>query len=72
MNPIQLDSNDPEQALSASIDQEEERNRLTRGALADVDAGRVTDHQAVTAWAESLSSEMPMPVPVPRGRTAVN
>ena len=29
------------QALSAWIDQEEERNRLTREALADVDAGSV-------------------------------
>ncbi|MNF86617.1 Ribbon-helix-helix protein, copG family [compost metagenome] len=51
------------QALSAWLDQEEERSRLTREALADVDAGRVVDHQAVQAWAESLSSESPLPVP---------
>ncbi|MFJ5298658.1 CopG family ribbon-helix-helix protein [Pseudomonas sp. NPDC088368] len=63
MNPIQLDPNDPEQALSASIDQEEERNRLTRKALADVDSGRVIDHQAVKAWAESLSTEAPLSAP---------
>jgi predicted transcriptional regulator len=37
------------QALSAWIDQEEERNRLTREALADVDAGRIIDHQSVQA-----------------------
>ena len=37
------------QALSAWIDQEEERSRLTREALADVDAGRVIPHQAVQA-----------------------
>jgi predicted transcriptional regulator len=43
------------QALSAWIDQEEERHRLTLEALADVDAGRVIDHQAVQAWADSLS-----------------
>lgn len=43
------------QALSAWIDQEEERNRLTREALADVDAGLVIDHQAVQAWADSLT-----------------
>lgn len=42
------------QALSAWVEQEEERSRLTREALADVDAGRVIDHQAVQAWAESL------------------
>ncbi len=51
------------QALSAWVDQEEERNRLTREALADVDAGRVTDHQAVQAWADSLSTDEPLPVP---------
>jgi predicted transcriptional regulator len=51
------------QALSAWIDQEEERSRLTREALADVDAGRVIDHQAVQAWADSLGSDMPLPAP---------
>lgn len=51
------------QALSAWINQEEERERLTLEALADVDNGRVIDHQAVQEWAESLSSEKPLPVP---------
>jgi predicted transcriptional regulator len=51
------------QALSAWIDQEEERSRLTREALADVDAGRVIDHQAVQAWADSLGTDTPLPVP---------
>ena len=51
------------QALCAWLDQEEERSRLTREALADVDAGRVIDHQAVQAWAESLSTNTPLPVP---------
>lgn len=51
------------QALSAWIDQEEERSRLTREAMDDVDAGRVIDHQAVLAWAESLSTPDPLPVP---------
>ena len=51
------------QALSAWIDQEEERSRLTREALADVDAGFVIDHQAVQAWADSLSTPNPLPVP---------
>jgi predicted transcriptional regulator len=51
------------QALSAWIDQEEERSRLTCEALADVDAGRVIDHQAVQAWADSLSTETPLPAP---------
>ncbi len=36
---------------------------LTMEALADVDAGRTTDHQAVQAWAESLSTDTPLPVP---------
>ena len=51
------------QALSAWIEQEEERRRLTLEALADVDAGRVIDHQAVQAWAESLDTAKPLPVP---------
>jgi len=51
------------QALSAWIDQEEERSRLTREALADVDAGHVIDHQAVQAWADSLSTDQPLPAP---------
>lgn len=51
------------QALSAWIDQEEERSRLTREALADVDAGDVTDHQAVQTWADSLATDEPLPVP---------
>ena len=51
------------QALSSWIAQEEERDRLTHEALADVDAGRVIDHQAVQAWADSLSTDEPLPVP---------
>lgn len=51
------------QALTAWVNQEEERRRLTLEALADVDAGRVIDHQAVQAWASSLDTDMPVPVP---------
>lgn len=51
------------QALSAWVEQEEERSRLTREAMADVQAGNVIDHQAVQAWAESLESDTPLPVP---------
>ena len=51
------------QALSAWIEQEEERTRLTREALADVDTGHVIDHQAVQAWADSLGGDEPLPLP---------
>ncbi|WP_207627058.1 CopG family ribbon-helix-helix protein [Photorhabdus stackebrandtii] len=51
------------QALSAWIAQEEERDRLTQEALADVDTGRVIDHQAVQAWADSLGTDHQLPVP---------
>lgn len=51
------------QALTAWIEQEEERRRLTLEALADVDAGRVIDHQAVQAWAESLGTDKPLDPP---------
>jgi predicted transcriptional regulator len=55
-----------EQALAAWVEQQEERRRLTLEALADVDAGRVVDHQAVRAWADSLGTARPLPPPLPR------
>ncbi len=51
------------QALSAWIDLEEERQRLTLEAMADVDTGHIIDHQTVQEWAESLSTENPLPLP---------
>ena len=51
------------QALTAWIEQEEERSRLTWEAMADVDANHVIDHQSVQAWVDSLSSDKPLPVP---------
>ena len=51
------------QALAAWVDQEEERHRMTLTALEDVDAGRVIDHQAVQAWADSLGTDRPLPLP---------
>lgn len=51
------------QALSAWIDQEEERSRLIREALADVDAGCVISHQSIQAWADSLNTDTPLPAP---------
>lgn len=51
------------QAVAAWVDQEEERHKLTLEALADVEAGRLIDHQAVVAWAESLGTDDPLPPP---------
>jgi predicted transcriptional regulator len=51
------------QALADWIAREDERDRLTQEALADVDAGQVIDHQAVLAWADSLDSDQPLPAP---------
>lgn len=51
------------QALTAWIENEEEHSRLTREALADVDAGRVINHQAVQAWADSLNTDQPLQAP---------
>ncbi len=51
------------QALTAWVDQEEERHRMTLEALEDVNAGRVIDHQAVQAWADSLDTDKPLPPP---------
>ncbi|MDE4604544.1 CopG family ribbon-helix-helix protein [Sinorhizobium meliloti] len=49
------------QALTAWVDQEEERRRLTLEGLADVDAGSVIDDHAVQAWADSLDSDRHYP-----------
>jgi predicted transcriptional regulator len=51
------------QALSAWIEQEEERRQLTLEALQDVNAGQLIDHQSVQAWAASLSTDAPLKVP---------
>ena len=51
------------QALASWIAQEDERDRLTHMALADVDAGRVNDHETVLEWADSLGSDQELPVP---------
>lgn len=51
------------QALSAWVDQEEERSRLTREAMADVQAGQVIAQEAVQAWAESLGTDKELPMP---------
>jgi predicted transcriptional regulator len=51
------------QALSAWIETEEERHRLTLEALAEVDSGHLIDHQAVQAWADSLDNKKPLPPP---------
>lgn len=60
---IPLPLADKVDALAAWVNQEEVRSRLTREALADVDAGRVIDHQAVQAWADSLDTEHPLAEP---------
>ncbi len=49
--------------LSAWINQEEERSRLTHEALAEVHSGNVIDYQRVQAWANSLGTETPLPLP---------
>jgi predicted transcriptional regulator len=54
------------QALAAWVEREEEKLRLTLEGMADVDAGRVIDHEVVRAWAKSLSTDSPLPPPVVR------
>lgn len=51
------------QALMVWLEQEKERDRLTYEALAEVDAGRVIDHAAVRAWADSLLTDNPLQAP---------
>ena len=51
------------QALVAWVNQEDERHRMTLEALADVDAGRIISDAAMETWADSLSSDTPLPRP---------
>ena len=51
------------QALTAWVDREAERRRMTLEALDDVHAGRVIDTSAVLAWAASLDSDKPLSLP---------
>jgi len=51
------------QALTAWVDQEDERYRLTLAAMDDVDNNHVIAHQLVQAWAESLATDTPLSIP---------
>lgn len=51
------------QALSAWVEQEEERHSHTLDALADIRSGQVLAHADVKAWAESLVTSNPLPLP---------
>jgi predicted transcriptional regulator len=50
-----------EQSLRTWIDREELHYCWTLKALADVDAGRVIDHDIVKAWADSLDTAESLP-----------
>lgn len=54
------------EAVAAYLAREAEKDRATRRALADVDAGRVVSAEAVKAWADSLDTDSPLPLPEPR------
>jgi len=54
------------EALSAWVEMEEERHRLTLEGLADVDAGRLIDDAEIEAWLKSFETDQPLPVPTPR------
>lgn len=51
------------QALSAWVDQEEMRHRMTLEAMIDVKVEQVIDHRLVQAWADSLGTDQPLPTP---------
>ena len=48
------------QALSSWIAHEEERDRLTKEAMVDVDEHCVINHRDVQEWADSLVSDEPI------------
>ncbi len=52
------------QALADWVVNQEEHQRMIAEARADVAAGRVIDHGVMLAWADSLSTETPLPAPL--------
>jgi predicted transcriptional regulator len=53
------------QALQAWIADEEERDRLTREALREVEQGLTVDHARVLEWVDSLGGPNPIEPPKP-------
>ncbi len=53
------------QALADWIELAEERDRLTRVAIAEGEAGLVVSHDRMRAWALSLQTDDPLPPPKP-------
>ena len=52
-------------ALQAWIADEEERDRLTRDAMRDVELGLTVDHASVLEWVDSLGGRNPIGPPRP-------
>ncbi len=50
-------------ALTAWVDWEEEKDRLTMEAIEAADRGDVVDDEVVAAWIESLDTDSPLPLP---------
>ncbi len=50
-------------ALTDLVDQEGERDRLTRIGLESAHAGRTVPHEQVRAWVKSLNTDNPLPLP---------
>lgn len=54
------------EALAEWLAWEEKKYQMTLEGLADVDAGRVIEDEAVRAWIESLDTDNPLPRPTAR------
>ena len=54
------------QAVANWLAWEEEKNRLTLEAAAEVDASLFIEDEDMAAWIESLDTDTPLPLPEPR------
>ena len=52
------------QALTAWVDQQEQHHAWTLEALSEVDHNQIIDHEAVQAWADSLTTKKPLKAPL--------
>ncbi len=53
-------------ALAAWIEEEELRDRMTRGAMEEARQGLLIEDTEIKAWADSLGGPNPLPMPVPK------
>lgn len=51
---------------------EEMQHKMILEGLADVEAGRLVSHEAMSAWARSLGTNNPLPLPISQSEDLIH